>query len=156
MVDPPTVHEYGQGHIFDNVENGDEVVELVDKADFPTTKDGELLVGASVDILALHVDGTRCGPVHAADYMEQRGLSRSGRPHDGYEFARFNCKRHVVQRAHRCVAFAVDLGEMFNRKYAHARPLYGGGAPSRVVFGLPRDMTPTILYGRAFCHMTDA
>lgn len=102
LVDLPAIHKDGQRHVLDDVENGGEVVELVDKADFPASKDGDLLVAALVDVLPLDVDGSRGWTVDAADDVEQRGLSGAGRPYDGDEFARFNRKRYIVQRAQRC------------------------------------------------------
>ena len=69
LVDGPPVHEHGQRHVLDHVEDGDEVVELVDEAHLAAAEHGELLVAAGEDVLALQLDGSARGAVDAAHEM---------------------------------------------------------------------------------------
>ena len=123
LVHLAAVHEHGQAHVLDNVEHRHEVVELVDQPDLAAAEDGELLVGALEDVLAVQVDGARRGPVHAADHVQQRRLARARAADDGHELARRHAEAHVVERAHGGVAGAVGLGEMVDAQNVHAASL---------------------------------
>ena len=53
FVDASFVHEDGQGDVFDDVEGGDEVVELVDQSDLSAAKDGKFFIALGVNVLTV-------------------------------------------------------------------------------------------------------
>ena len=78
LVHGAAVEEGGQRDVLPGAEDRDQVVELVDEADLATAEDRELLVGASVDVLAHEPHGARGGAVDAAHEVQQGRLARSG------------------------------------------------------------------------------
>ena len=90
MIDAALVHENGQGDVFDDIEGGDEVVELVDEADLPAAEDGQFFTALGVDVLAVQIDVAAGGDVHTADDVQEGGFAAAGGADDGDEFALFD------------------------------------------------------------------
>ena len=108
------VHDVGQRDILLRVEHGDEVVELIDQPDLPATENGEILGISLVNVLPVEEDLAGGGAVHAAEDMQQRRFTRTGRPDDRRHLPLGNVKRDVIDGVNGIIAGAVSLAEMFD------------------------------------------
>ena len=90
------VQGHGQRHVLHNVEHRHEVVELVHQPHLAAAEHRQLLVGASVHVGAIQQHVPRGGPIHAADEVQQGGLARARRAHNGHELALFHAEGHVI------------------------------------------------------------
>ena len=127
VVDIASVHAHGQRHVLNDIQDGDEIVELVNEANFAAAEDGELLVAAGEDILPLQAHGTRSGAVHPAHEVQEGRFARARAADDGDELTCLDGERDVIEGSHGGGAGAVDLGEVFDRKDVHRWPLWVEG-----------------------------
>ena len=68
-------------------EHWNQVVHLKDETDVARAPFGELAGGHVRDFIARHGDAAVSGKVESAEKIEQRGLARAARTHEGDEFA---------------------------------------------------------------------
>ena len=119
FIDLLTVHENGQGDVFGDREDGDEVVELIDQSDLPAAEDGKLFFILRIHIAAVHPDLAGGGSVHAAQNVQQSGFSRTGRSDDGDKLALVDGKGDVIECMDDIFSLAIGLAEMFDSQYFH-------------------------------------
>ena len=110
------VDREGQRDVLARGEGVEQVGVLEDKAQALTAKLRELVGAQGRDVLAVNVDVARGGSVDRGDAVEQRGLARAGRAHDGKVLACGNVKGHAVEGARDVGAAAVELLDVLARK----------------------------------------
>ena len=74
----------------------------------------------NVTAVEQHLAGGQC--VHAAEYVEQRGLARAGRADDDADFALFNFKGNIAQGVNGNFAHAVLFFDLTEFDVGHAHP----------------------------------
>jgi hypothetical protein len=94
-----------QHHVFERGEIRDEMELLEDEADFLGAEAREAGFVEARDIDAVDERAPRSRRIEPAKNIDERGLARAGRPHDGDPFARLDAERHAVERA--------DVAEFF-------------------------------------------
>jgi hypothetical protein len=101
----------GQRHVVERAQHRDQVVELEHEADAAGAPVGELGVRHAVERPAVDAHLAGVGPVEAAHQVEQAGLARAARPHDGDELAAPDGHAQVVEHRHERRAAAVGLDQ---------------------------------------------
>src|SRR5215813_1135692 len=94
------VEVLGQHHVFERRQIGNQVELLEDEADLFCPETIELRSGEVAEIVAVDEDVSRAGAIEAADEIYQRGLARTGRPHDRKPFTFTHRKRHSIESAY--------------------------------------------------------
>ena len=115
-----------QFKVFTGSRSLQKVEALEDEADVVAPKQRALRPVQRTDINAAKVVATAGGCIEAAKDVHGRRLSRTGRSHDGDEFAIIDGQVHPVKRAHFGFALAVDLGHLVEpdeRSASHERLL---------------------------------
>ena len=102
----------GQEDVLLRGEGGQEVEGLEDEAELVAAHGGQLLVVHAGQIAAGDEDVPGCGGVQAGQAVQEGGLARARRAHDGDELAAAHGQAHAVQGGHPRLAGAVDLGEV--------------------------------------------
>ena len=83
---------------------------------------GELVVGHGRGVHAVEPVGARCRRVEQPEHVEQRGLARARRPHDGKVLAGLDAEAHVVQRPHQLVAHLEGTRQRLEPDHRGAMP----------------------------------
>ncbi len=96
LVHALPVNEQWQAHVLLGGEGGEQIVELKDEADFAAAHDCDFVVTQFRQRLAGQGDLAVARVVEAAEQMEQGGLARTGRPHDGDELAFVDDETHAA------------------------------------------------------------
>ena len=76
---------------------------------------GELVVFLPVQLGTANTDnslGVTVGRIKGSERLHQRGLARTGRPHNGGELTVLEVNAHIVQRVNGCFALAVGFEEV--------------------------------------------
>ena len=131
----PPIQLNGKDDVLPYAEHRHQIVGLEYKADLPSPEDGQLLVLEGEDVAAVHRHFAACGPVQAAQHMQQGALARPRRPHNGDELAPLHRQVHPVQGLDLGVAGAVVFFQAFRLQDAHTANL-----PIKIVcdvFGFP-------------------
>src|SRR3954453_5437566 len=89
LVQAAPVEEQWQGDVLIHVEDGDQVVELVDEADLPAAEDGQFVVVETEDVRTIHQYLAGGGRVHPTQDVQQSRFARAGRTDDGDELTLF-------------------------------------------------------------------
>src|SRR5690606_38108955 len=89
-----------------------QVVELEHEADMLGTPAGQLAGLELVDTLAVDADAAGGGRIQAADQVQQGGLARARRAHQGEEIATLDVEVDAVQHLDLLLATDVMLGEL--------------------------------------------
>ncbi len=76
----------GELDVLGGGQRGQQVEELEDRADALATESGEAVGGKGFEGFAVEQDGSGIGSVHAAEAVEERGLSGAGRTDEGQAF----------------------------------------------------------------------
>src|SRR5439155_21285366 len=76
-----------QRDIFDAIQRRQQVEKLKDEADLVAANTSEIVIREFAKILAFDSNLAGCGPVKAADQVQERRLSRTGRSDNGDNLA---------------------------------------------------------------------
>jgi hypothetical protein len=87
-----------------------QIIELEDEADIGGAPGGEFALGETIDALVGHRNLAGVGAIDAAEQIEQRGLARTGRPHDRDEIAAGDRKVEMIEDRDRFLALGETLG----------------------------------------------
>src|SRR5207302_9628336 len=93
---------------------GEQVVELEHEADVGGPPARQLTAGQAVDAPPVHHHAARGRRVEPADEVQQCGLARARRSHEGHEVAAGNVEIHAVQHLDRLAPAAIALGDPAN------------------------------------------
>ena len=110
---PPRGIEQGQRDILDRTGAGEKVEALKDKTQPFAADAREFRLRQPRDIDALQIILSAGRPIQAAEQRHQRGLPRSGRSHDGDEFAGLDGQIDAAQRMH------VDVADVIGPRHVH-------------------------------------
>ena len=110
--------QQGQFDVPERREHGDEVVHLEDETDMARAPVGQLAAGHVRDFIAGHTDGAARGNIEAAQQIEQSGLARAARPHEGHKIALIDVKIQALQDVDVLVAAAVGFVQAANLNQA--------------------------------------
>src|ERR1035437_591091 len=101
-----------QSHVLVHVEKRNEVEELEDEAGLLATEAGGFRIAEPADYLAVEYHFAARRPVEATQKLEERALARTGRSHQGHEFAPPDLERHALQRLDVARTEAIALREI--------------------------------------------
>jgi hypothetical protein len=101
--------QQGQFDVLERGEHGDEVVHLEDEADVARAPVGQLAAGHVRDLIAGHADSPARRNVETAQQIEQSGLARPARPHEGHEIALVDVKIQALQDVDVLIAASVGF-----------------------------------------------
>ena len=93
-------------------EHRHQVVELEDEADIAGAPGGELAFGHAVDALIGDRKLTLIDMIDAAEQVQQRGLARTGRSHDGDEIAARDRHVEMIEDRDRLLALGEALAHV--------------------------------------------
>src|SRR5581483_11264138 len=112
LVGVPSGQLQRQQDVLPGVEHRDQVVGLEDEAHLLPAHEGEILLGQGADLglFEKHLAGGHA--VEAGQTVQERGLPRARRSHDGDEAPPADVDRQAVEGTHGGIAFAVDLGDV--------------------------------------------
>src|SRR5262249_49481364 len=86
--------------------------ELKDEADVGGTPTSKLTLPEGVDPRTIDVDLARIRSVNAAKQIEQGGLARAGRSHDGDEIVAPDCEIQMIEDRDRFLALGEALAQL--------------------------------------------
>ncbi|MPM38899.1 hypothetical protein SDC9_85530 [bioreactor metagenome] len=104
-------HLGGKLHVFHRVQVGQQIVALKHEADGGFAELRHPAFAEAREVGMLKEQLSACGPVHAAQHIEQRGFSGAACAQHHDELAGRYFKVHVPERPHQRVALPVVLGQ---------------------------------------------
>ena len=113
----------GQLHVFQRRQILDQVIKLKHKADVISAVGGELLLRVGGDLLPVQDHAPFRQGIHAAQDIQDRGLSCAGRADDHAELPFLDLKIHIPQGLDVHLAHMVDLFHIFKFHKGHAQSL---------------------------------
>src|SRR5262245_47023575 len=78
----PLAQMQRESNVFQTIERRKQVEKLEYETDLVAPDARQIIIGEVGQVLAVNSNFSGCGPVQAADKIQQRGFSRSGRPDD--------------------------------------------------------------------------
>ena len=91
----------GRGHVLERGHGGDEMEGLEDDADVPSAEPGETVLVQRGEVVSGHRDLPAGRPLEPADDHEERGLPRTGGPHDAHRLPGREFEVDAAQDLHR-------------------------------------------------------
>ena len=110
-----------EADVFRHVQDRNQIVKLVNDADFLATENREFIIPEFANILTGNFNTTLLfiWAINTTNHMKQRGFTGTARADNGNKLAFFNRKAHIIDGFNEAVAFAVSLGQIFYFENVH-------------------------------------
>ena len=108
-----------QFHIGECIRTWQQIEGLKDKTKAPAAEIGQPIMRQRPHIFAHQAVAAACGPIKAADQIEEGGFAGTRWPHGGHKTPRCDGKRYILQRGHHALTGWVMLGEAGSFNQSH-------------------------------------
>ena len=114
-----SVEQNGKSHILFYVQDGNEIIDLIDKSDVSSAEDCKLCLVKLSDIRSRDVNDTRSGNIDSAEDMHESRLARSGGTDYGNKLSLLYIEGNVLKSIDSCLTATVYFTKIFDLKNIH-------------------------------------
>ena len=105
------------GHVIERAELGQQVMELVDKAQVLVAQPPLFGSRSLCQVLAMQVHAARRGRIERAHQVQERALARARGAHNGQRLARVHVQVHALEHGHVEAPFSETFGQATHRQH---------------------------------------